>query len=176
MSEGQLRVTSNSSSTSRDRAASGPSASRGKWAAYPVLADELRAAIRLQEYSRTRQLPTEATLASEHSLSRQTVRRAYLELVTRRLVARIPGRGTFVADTELKYLPLFGSREDLMGLAADTTVEIVRPLGRKVDVEAAARLGLDNDIVHTVSYVRSHQGIPFGRTTVSLSPAVASLP
>lgn len=168
-------MTSNRPSTANSRGTSGSPTSRGKRAAYLTLADELRNAIRRQKYSRTRQLPTEAALASEHGLSRQTVRRAYLELVTEGLVDRIPGRGTFVADREPKYLRQFGSVEDLMGLAMDTTVEIVRPLGRKVDIEAAARLGLDDDVVQALSYIRSHQGIPFGWTTVSLSPAVASL-
>jgi GntR family transcriptional regulator len=144
-------------------------------AAYLMLADELRDAIRRGEYAGERQLPTETSLAVDHHLSRQTVRRAYLELVSEGLVDRIPGRGTFVTDRDPKYLRQFGSVEDLMGLAIDTTIEIVRPLGRGVNIEAAARLALDSDVVHSVSYVRSHQGVPFGWTTVSLPPAVASL-
>lgn len=144
-------------------------------AAYLVLADELRDAIRRGEYAGQRQLPTETALASEHALSRQTVRRAYLELVSEGLVDRVPGRGTFVAEQGPKYLRQFGSVDDLMGLAIDTTIEIVRPLSRGVNIEAAARLGLDTDVVHSISYLRSHQGTPFAWTTVSLPPAVAAL-
>lgn len=144
-------------------------------AAYLVLADELRDAIRRQEYSPEGQLPTETSLAAKHRLSRQTVRRAYLELVSEGLVDRTPGRGTFVTEREPKYLRQFGSVEDLMSLATDTTVEIVRPLARRVDIEAAARLRLDNHVVHSVSYVRSHHGIPFGWTTVSMPLSVAAL-
>lgn len=144
-------------------------------AAYVVLADELRSAIRQGDYAGERQLPTEASLAVDHGLSRQTVRRAYLELVSEGLVDRIPGRGTFVADREPKYERQFGSVEDLMGLALDTSIEILRPLSRGVSIETAARLALDNDIVHSLAYVRSHQGVPFGWTTVSLPPAIAEL-
>lgn len=144
-------------------------------AAYLVLADELRNAIRRGEYAGERQLPTETSLVTEHRLSRQTVRRAYLELVSEGLVDRIPGRGTFVAKKEPKYLRQFGSVEDLMGFAIDTQIEIVRPLSRGINIEAAARLALDSDVVHSLSYLRSHQGIPFGWTTVTLPPSVGAL-
>lgn len=144
-------------------------------AAYLVLADELRGAIRRGEYAGERQLPTETSLAADHGLSRQTVRRAYLELVAEGLVDRVPGRGTFVAERDPRYLRQFGSVEDLMGLALDTTVRIVRPLSRGVSIEAAARLALDSDVVHSLSYIRSHEGVPFGWTTVSLPPAIAAL-
>jgi GntR family transcriptional regulator len=144
-------------------------------AAYVVLADQLREFIRRGDYAGQRQLPTETSLASDHGLSRQTVRRAYLELVAEGRVVRIPGRGTFVAEQESTYRRQFGSVEDLMGLAIDTTVQIVRPLARNVNIESAARLALDTDVVHSLSYVRSHHGVPFGWTTVSLPPAVAAL-
>jgi DNA-binding GntR family transcriptional regulator len=144
-------------------------------AAYLVLAEDLRKAIKLGEYAGEQRLPTEASLAAEHGLSRQTVRRAYLDLVSEGLVDRIPGRGTFVAEQEPKYLRQFGSVEDLMGLALDTSVEIIMPLARGVSIESAARLALDSDVVHSLSYIRSHQGVPFGWTTVSLPPAVAVL-
>ena len=100
-------------------------------AAYLVLADELRGSILGGEYAGGRQLPTETSLAAEHRLSRQTVRRAYLELVSEGLVDRIPGRGTFAAEHGPRYLRQFGSVEDLMSLAIDTTIEIVRPLSER---------------------------------------------
>lgn len=143
--------------------------------AYVRLADELRQAIGRGEYAGQRQLPTETSLASDHSLSRQTVRRAYLELVAEGLVDRVPGRGTFVADRGLKYLRQFGSVDDLMSFAVDTRIEIVDPLARGVDIEVAARLALDSDTVYSLTYLRSHRGVPFGWTTVSLPPPIAAL-
>ncbi|MRK03015.1 GntR family transcriptional regulator [Aeromicrobium sp. S22] len=152
-----------------------PSRTGSNRAAYAVLADELRAGIVRGDYAGERRLPTETSLAVEHGLSRQTVRRAYLELVSEGLVNRVPGRGTFVADRPPTYRRQFASVEDLMGLAIDTTVEIVRPLSRGVSIETAARLALDSDVVHSLAYIRSHQGVPFGWTTVSLPPSVATL-
>ncbi|WP_216894206.1 GntR family transcriptional regulator [Nocardia alni] len=143
--------------------------------AYLVVADDLRAAIERDEYSAQRRLPTESELANRYQLSRQTIRRAYLELVGAGLVDRIPGRGTFVADHQAKYARQFGSFEDLLGLAEDTSIELVRPLGRQVDIAAAARLGLDDDIVYSLGYVRSHHDIAFGWTTVSMPPRVAEI-
>jgi DNA-binding GntR family transcriptional regulator len=142
-------------------------------AAYAQLADRLRRAIHDGEFADGRQLPTEAVLAAEYGLSRQTVRRAYLELVSEGLVERAPGRGTFVAERDPKYVRHFGSVEDLMGFAVDTTIEVLEPLRRGVDIAAAARLGLNDDIVFSVTYLRAHFGIPFAVTTVTLPPLVA---
>lgn len=143
--------------------------------AYLVVADDLRAAIERREYSAQRRLPTESELANRYGLSRQTVRRAYLELVGAGLVDRIPGRGTFVADHPAKYARQLESFEDLLGLAEDTRIELVRPLVRQVDIAAAARLGLDDDIVYSLEYIRSHHGTAFGWTTVALPPRIADI-
>lgn len=143
-------------------------------AAYLKLAADLRSAIEAQKFSDGRQLPTEAELMTEHRLSRQTVRRAYLELVSEGLVHRIPGRGTFVSESKSRYLRHFGSVEDLLGLAIDTVVEVVETLHRHADIEAAGRLGLETDLVYSLTYVRAHLGTPFGITTVYLPPAVAA--
>jgi DNA-binding GntR family transcriptional regulator len=120
-----------------------------------------------------RQLPTEAELAAEHGVSRQTVRRAFQDLVSEGLVERVPGRGTFVAEHGDRHLRHFGSIDDLMGLSVDTEFEVLRPLGRRVDLNSARRLGLDDDIVANVIFRRLHDGIPFCVTSVHLPPAVA---
>jgi GntR family transcriptional regulator len=108
-----------------------------------------------------------------HGLSRQTVRRAFQDLVAEGVVYRVPGRGTYARESG-HYLRQLGSIEDLMSLSQDTTMEVVR--GR-VDVQAASRLRLDDDVVHTVVFRRLHghrdQGVPFVSTTVHLPPAVA---
>lgn len=146
----------------------------GGEAAYKVLARELRQAILQRRYVDGTRLPTEAELADEYEVSRQTVRRAFHDLVAEGMVYRVPGRGTFAAPRDNQYLRQFGSIEDLMGLSLDTQLEVLRPLRRKVDIDAASRLRLDSDVVHTVVFRRTHEGDSFCHTTVHLHPAAAA--
>jgi len=143
--------------------------------AYRSLARELRTALREGQYGEDSQLPTEADLASSHGLSRQTVRRAMQDLVAEGLVYRVPGRGTFPAPRGERYLRQFGSVEDLMGLSLDTDMELVVPLQRQVNMAAAGRLRLDTDVITSLSFRRSHDGLPLCFTTVSMPPIVGRL-
>lgn len=142
-------------------------------AAYQRLARTLRGEIRRGRYAGGVRLPTEAELAREFSVSRQTVRRAFHDLVAEGLVRRTAGRGTF-ATPQGPYLRQFGSIEDLMGLSLDTELEIVEPLRRQVDIEAASRLRLDGDVVHSVLFRRRHNRIPFCVTAVHVPPEIGS--
>ncbi len=144
----------------------------GREAAYQALARRLRDALLRGHYPEGVRLPTEAELAREYAVSRQTVRRAFHDLVSEGMVHRIPGRGTFAAPRDGQYLRQFGSIDDLMGLSIDTRLEIVEPLRRRVDIDAASRLRLDGDVVHTVVFRRLHNETPFCVTTVHLPPAV----
>jgi DNA-binding GntR family transcriptional regulator len=101
------------------------------------------------------------------------VRRAFHDLVTEGLVYRVPGRGTFAAQPDGRYLRQFGSIEDLMSLSADTNMELLSTLQRRVDLEAAGRLRLDTDIVYTMVFRRLHDVTPFCVTTVHLPPHIA---
>ncbi|HEV3361442.1 MAG TPA: GntR family transcriptional regulator [Pseudonocardiaceae bacterium] len=139
-------------------------------AAYKVLARELRAAILQRRYADGTKLPTEAELAQEYRVSRQTVRRAFHDLVAEGMVHRVPGRGTFAAAREGQYLRQFGSVEDLMALSTDTQLEILCPLRRQVNIEAAGRLRLTSDAVHSVAFRRIHAEEPFCHTVVHLHP------
>jgi GntR family transcriptional regulator len=139
-------------------------------AAYRGLADDLRADILARRYPEGVRLPTEAELARTYRVSRQTVRRAFQDLVAEGLVHRVPGRGTFTAPRSGRYLRQFGSVEDLMSLSVDTTMELLVPLRRQVDVDAAGRLQLESDVVHTLAFRRLHDGVPFCHTTVWLPP------
>jgi GntR family transcriptional regulator len=136
--------------------------------AYQALARELRKAILQRRYPEGTRLPTEAELAAQHNLSRQTVRRTFQELVADGLVYRVPGRGTFVTSKEGQYLRQFGSVEDLMGLSLDTDLELVSPLQRRVELAAASRLRQQSDVVGTATFRRLHDGVPFCETTVYL--------
>lgn len=150
-------------------------ASRRREATYTVVARELRNAILQGSYADGRRLPTESELAERHQASRQTVRRAFQDLVADGMVYRVAGRGTFVTPREGAYLRQFGSVDDLMALSVDTRMEVTQPLRRHVDIAAASRLRLSDDVVHALSFRRVHDGTPFCFTTVSVPPAVGEL-
>jgi GntR family transcriptional regulator len=145
---------------------------RHRESSYLSLAREVRKQILEGRYADGRRLPTEAELSAQYQVSRQTVRRAFHDLVSEGMVYRIPGRGTFAVPRDGTYVRQFGSIDDLMGLSADTQMGVVTPLRRQVDVPAASRLRLPGDIVYTVTFRRSHQGTPFCFTVVSLPPEV----
>ncbi|AYA24060.1 MULTISPECIES: GntR family transcriptional regulator [Rhodococcus] len=142
--------------------------------AYAQLARQLREAVEAGRYSDGTRLPTEAELAEEHGVSRQTVRRAFQDLVADGIVYRVPGRGTFANESGRRYRRQLGSIEDLLALSADTVMQIVSPLRRGVDIDAASRLRLDTDVLYTAVFKRLHDGIPFVLTTVHLPESVAA--
>src|SRR6478609_8629967 len=141
--------------------------------AYQLVSRQLREHIAAGKYSGGIKLPTEFELADQHGVSRQTVRRAFQDLVAEGIVYRVPGRGTFAAEPGGRYLRQLGSIEDLMSLSDDTTMEVLTGLRRRVDVDAASRLRLDDDVVYSVMFRRLHDGVPFVLTTVHLVPSVA---
>jgi GntR family transcriptional regulator len=136
--------------------------------AYRELAEQLRRDVLEQRYCDGRRLPTEAELSRALGLSRQTVRRAFQELVAEGMVYRVPGRGTFARDDAGKYLRPSGSIEELMNIGADTELEILVPPTIRVDLEAAGRLRLATDEVVSITFRRFHEGHPFCVTTVHL--------
>jgi DNA-binding GntR family transcriptional regulator len=143
--------------------------------AYQILREQLRDEIAAGRYSDGVRLPTESELVARHGLSRQTVRRAFQDLVAEGAVYRVPGRGTYASEPG-RYLRQLGSIEDLMSLSDDTTMEVLSGLRRRVDVEAASRLRLDDDVVYSVVFRRLHSAepaVPFVSTTVHLVPSVA---
>lgn len=142
--------------------------------AYQVLREQLRDEISAGRYRDGTRLPTESELVARHGLSRQTVRRAFQDLVAEGIVVRIPGRGSYASESGRRYLRQLGSIEDLMSLSDDTTMEVLEGLRRRVDVEAASRLRLEGDIVYSVVFRRLNNGVAFGHTTVHLPPVVAS--
>src|SRR5690606_13281840 len=145
--------------------------------AYAQLARQLREAVEAGRYSDGTRLPTEAELAEEHGVSRQTVRRAFQDLVADGIVYRVPGRGTFANESGRRYRRQLGSSEDLLALSADTVMEIVSPLRRGVDIDAASRLRLGTDVLYTVAFRRLHSAIPFVVTAGQLpAPAAAHVP
>jgi GntR family transcriptional regulator len=141
--------------------------------AYQTLRDKIRDEIAAGQYRDGARLPTESELVARHGLSRQTVRRAFQDLVAEGVVFRVPGRGTYASERGRRYLRQLGSIEDLMSLSDDTTMEVLAGLRRRVDVVAASRLRRADDVVYSVVFRRLHDGVPFVLTTVHLVPSVA---
>jgi GntR family transcriptional regulator len=133
---------------------------------------DLRAQILADEFPDGVALPTEAEIAATYAVSRQTVRRAFQELVAEDLVFRVPGRGTFATPSAGRYLRQFGSIDDLLALSTDSELQVLRPLAAAVDPACAGRLRLPDDRVALATFVRVHHGEPFSHTTVYLPPEV----
>jgi len=134
--------------------------------AYRQVASRLRRAIAAGQYPAGRRLPTEAELVTATGLSRQTVRRAFQELVTDGAIYRVRGRGTFAVPGDGKYLRSFGSVDDLMALSLDTEMQVVEPLHVLASLDAASRLQAGEDMVMAMSFLRLHEGAPFCFTRV----------
>ena len=142
---------------------------------YLTVARSLRAKIVRGDLPSDRQLPTEVELAAQFDVSRQTVRRAYQDLVAEGLVVRERGRGSFAAAVTDGYIRQLGSIDDLMGLSEDTVMHVVAPLHEVSCAVSARRLRLDDDQVTELEFIRTHDGDKFCVTTVYLPPAVAVL-
>jgi GntR family transcriptional regulator len=144
--------------------------------AYRKLANQLRNDIFERRFQEGDQLPTEAELASNTGLSRQTIRRALQDLVAEGLVQRVRGRGTFVSVDSGKYLRQLGSIEDLLAIGVDTELEIIDPPRFQFIPEAAGRLGLDVDTDHVVAlrFRRFHNELPFAVTDAFLPPKLGN--
>jgi GntR family transcriptional regulator len=142
--------------------------------AYRRLADELRRSIRDGKFPPGRRLPTEAEVTSRWRVSRQTARHAFDELVAEGLIYRVRGRGSFAVagSGDEKYLRSVGSVDDLLSLSVDSSLEVIEPLRREVDVAAAGRLRLVSDEVMVGLFRRLHAGVPFSTTAVYLPPAL----
>lgn len=134
--------------------------------------NDLRSAIPSGQFPPAVALPTEAQIATPYSVSRQTVRRAFQDLVAESLVFRGPGRGTFATPADGRYLRHFGSVEDLMGLSADTQMQVLISLSEAIHPTAADRLRLPDDHVGKTTFRRLHHQELFSHPSVYLPPLV----
>lgn len=142
--------------------------------AYVALRDHIRHSLR-DSYGDNEPLPTEAALAEQHRVSRQTVRRAMQALVDEGLIYRVAGRGTFLVDPKERFTRQVGSVEDLMSLTLDTEAEVISPLRPKADIETAGRLRLASDNIMSVTFKRFHLGTPICVTTASMSLEIGAV-
>ena len=161
-----LRHDPASSGAAGGRGPAGATAGAGQATAYRQLAADLRQAVAAGRYPPGQRLPTEAELVESTRLSRQTVRRAFQELVSEGVIYRVRGRGTFAVPGDGRYLRSFGSIDDLMALSLDTELRVVEPLHVLASVAVADRLRVPEDSVMAMSFLRLHDGVPFCHTRV----------
>ncbi len=152
-----------------------PHTTRVEQPGYRRLAAALREEIREQRWAEGETLPTDGELGERFGVSRQTVRRAYLDLVNEGLVYRVPGRGTFITPSHLRYHRAFETVDDLLALSQDTELEIVEPLAGTFDARAAAELQLTGRLMYGLRFVRRHHGTIFCHTAVHLPPEVGRI-
>lgn len=148
-----------------------PTPRRHRPTAFRVVAAELRALVTSGEYAPETPLPTEMELAERYGVSRQTVRRAFLDLVNEGLVYRVAGRGTFVRPAEAHYRQTFSSVDDLLRLQEQTGMRVVQGLRPGPPPEHVAT-GWRSERAWLLEFVRTHQGVVFCRTRVWLPEAV----
>jgi GntR family transcriptional regulator len=104
---------------------------------YQFIAEMLLSQIADGTYVLGGRLPTEAKLAAEHGLARETVRRALARLEQLGMIERRPGSGTrVVATAPVGSYPTFAtSTDDIASLAAET--RLLRPESGEIAVDAA---------------------------------------
>lgn len=139
--------------------------------AYQRLSDDLRAALKEGRFQQENPLPTEAELAETYGVSRQTVRRAFQDLVGEGLVYRIPGRGTFPSNfvRHGHYVRSIGTIEDILAFAG-TEIELLQGVQLEANEEAALRLELPSKVVAVLELRRLYEGVPFVFTRNYLPP------
>jgi GntR family transcriptional regulator len=104
---------------------------------YQFIAEMLLSQIADGTYVVGGRLPTEAQLAVQHGLARETIRRALARLEQLGMIERRPGAGTrVVATAPVGSYPTFAtSTDDIASLAAET--KLLRPESGEITVDAA---------------------------------------
>lgn len=70
------------------------------WGAYKVIAESLRRRVADGDFETDSMLPSEAQLAAEYQVSRNTMRRALADLEDKGLIRSLPGRGRVVVTQD----------------------------------------------------------------------------
>lgn len=142
---------------------------------YRRVAGFLRQEIARGRWAEDEPLPTDSEVGAEFGISRQTVRRAYLDLVNEGLVFRVPGRGTFITPPSRRYHQPLDTVDDLLALSKDTEMEVLEPLSGTYDAGAAVQLHLETRLMYGIGLVRRHEGTVFCRTRIWLPPDIGVL-
>lgn len=95
--------------------------------------------------------PSERELVQQFKVARMTVRQALDALVAEGLLERVPGRGTFVAQTRLEQVPrLTGFAEEMQrrGMTPSSRTLLARLESAGPGVARALEIGLGDRVVH----------------------------
>lgn len=135
----------------------------------------LRTAIESGEYKKDQMIPSENKLCGAFSMSRTTVRNVLTQLVSEKILYRIPGKGTFVAGPQITALPIAckGIREQLeeKGYQTDTQLLSAERIPAERGVAEALRLSR-NSPVFCVKRLRCVNGSPLSLHTSCIPSAL----
>lgn len=134
-----------------------------------ILSEEIAAGL----YGPDTPLPTDTELMEKYGLGRQTVRRAFQELVSDGAVYRVRGRGTFPVERPRtgRVVRSTGSIEHLEQWTG-TEMELLSPLQLRRDAEGAAQLELDGSVVAHLTVRRWSEDEPFALTEIVVPPDI----
>ena len=118
-------------------------------------------------------LPSERSIAVRFGVARMTVRHAIADLVTRGLVRRVNGAGTFVAEPRLIQGTTTGSfTNDMRARGLDPGARVISVRERPASSLVATQLQLDEGApVIALNRVRTASGVPIAVEHTHLSAA-----
>lgn len=133
----------------------------------------LRSAIEAGEYEKDQMIPSENKLCAMFSMSRTTVRNVLNQLVSEKILYRIPGKGTFVACPQITALPIAckGIREQLEEKGYQTDTSLLHTECIAADKRVSEMLQIPQDSpVFVIKRLRCVNGAPLSLHT-SFIPA-----
>lgn len=130
---------------------------KNKVAQYKQIERDILDRISTGYYKKNDMIPTELELASTYNVSRVTVRRATDNLVAQKILYRVAGAGTFVAQNtpiqKIATLMSFTEEMNELGLKASTKVNAF--MVKEADSKIASILGInENDMVYFIERSR----------------------
>lgn len=142
---------------------------------YRRLAIQLAEEIETGLYGAQTPLPTDSELMVKYGLGRQTVRRAFQELVADGVVYRVRGRGTFPTERQAsgRTVRSTGSLDQLEQWSG-TQMEVISSLELVRNTDYAERLELEGQAIARLTVRRWVDDEPFAVTEIVLPPDVGA--
>jgi len=131
---------------------------------YQQISEILMNRIEVGEYQPGSRLPTESDLGRQFGVNRHTAREALRKLKSDGIVFSVKGRGTFVADSKIRYRVSKKVRFTTSILEAGLTpgTELIATDRDTADEELAGKLGIQaGEAVLVLEMLRSASDIPF---------------